>query len=230
MIELVRAELRTDGKSKDPSDDPSNDACAATFQRLIDRSGLMTREGARWKFRHHQFQEFLVARGIMRRGSEGVGMLVKRLDQPYWHEAVRLAVAYRAIDAPGLAAELAGSLVQAALTEFTKPADKVLACATVGKALVDLLKYDVRELGTLVQPLLQPIVELIENEDQPGIEKWRIEAAEVLGVFGDPRISWDEDRFFVDVPEGHLCSAATGTRTRFGRRCTSMRTASVGTR
>ncbi|MBI3270015.1 MAG: SUMF1/EgtB/PvdO family nonheme iron enzyme [Planctomycetes bacterium] len=181
---------------------PSRALLDETLEWLELRAGVLAKDAEEaWGFRHRTFQEFLAARRL-----KGIGgtdcwpELRPRLSGASsvdWHEVYLLLV--RLLPAPQRAA-----LLERIVADAGGAIPKEQAVALVEQALGEAGRAGLKpELTKRIRTLTRSVLRILEDRSQAADLGTRIEVAEALGRFGDPRLGRSPtDIPLVQVPAG----------------------------
>ncbi|MEM7305782.1 MAG: SUMF1/EgtB/PvdO family nonheme iron enzyme [Planctomycetota bacterium] len=200
---IERGELRTLAREHlnvDATRRPDDEVLTELVHGLIERSGLLVPDGERsFRFRHLTFQEFLVGRWLCDRGPSLREALAGELGAKHWREVLALAAGHQASSSTKQAKALLGEMIELA-RECPTPAAEVAGFGALCVAAIDVRSYGVQGLDATLEPVLARLAELVTDPNQPGDLADRVMLADVLGYFGDPRLT--EEARWVRVPEG----------------------------
>lgn len=183
--QLVSLLQTRDGLQKSPAQKIAHD-----FLDLIgEYSGLLQERGlGLYGFMHLTFEEYLSARTIIDIEEEPVGFITKRIDNPTWWEVIRLAVG-----ASGR--RMANLFTKSLLSAKVKERGRNIVLA--GECLLDVGKAGID--GKLWQETIDALKRL--TEDEKSSIRVRIDAGDVLGELGDPRLG---DDVMQKIPAGEF--------------------------
>lgn len=191
-----------------------NPGCSLDLEREEARSGLITSNGPRLRFAHLTFQEFLAARALA------------RLDEPKIHEELlRDGRAFRAdwrecllLLAGILASEKGHRTVDRLFDALAHGAGAKLECviqcaALLGAIVRELMAEGYRPGSEGYAKTLKklPAMFLAKNAKVANVAT-RAEAADALGLAGDPRLRLpSDDDYWVRIPGGSFRMGGGGT-------------------
>jgi formylglycine-generating enzyme required for sulfatase activity len=180
----------------------SVDANEDLLERETSESGIISSAGAELKFWHLSFQEYLAAREIASLAEkQQIERVVKsgRLYHPEWRETMRLLGGVLRQQGE---AKIEG-LFQAILDDLgdqPKLADLVRSAALLSAMMRDLSRMEYKPRTPAYERTVKEVMKIFETGEAEsiGIGK-RIEAADLLGQVGDPRLEEDN---WVTIPAG----------------------------
>ncbi len=172
------------------------------LERETQETGIISSDGGDLKFWHLSFQEYLAAREIASLGEEQqIERVVRsgKLYQPEWRETMRLLGGVLRLQGE---AKIEG-LFQAILGGLgARPAlaDQVRCAALLSAMMRDLSRMKYTPKTPDYERTVKAVMGIFETGEAEKIEIGkRIEAADLLGQVGDPRL--DEDNW-VAIPPG----------------------------
>ncbi|MBI3270012.1 MAG: SUMF1/EgtB/PvdO family nonheme iron enzyme [Planctomycetes bacterium] len=175
-----------------------------TLEWLEVRAGLLEKDrNDSWGFRHRTLQEFLAARRL--KGQDGpvcwdeLRTALTQATAVNWHEVYLLLVRQLA---PGQRAGLLERIVDAAGGALKKEQ----AVALLERALAECGRGGLPPaLTSRMEALSREVLHVLEDPSQAADLRTRIEVAEALGRFGDPRLGRSPTELvLVDVPAGEF--------------------------
>jgi len=177
---------------------PARQQGRAFLQAVRRYSNLLVERGqGQYGFLHLTFEEMLAAKGIAARAQLGpkgaVGVILRHLDEPAWHETILLAVGALGIVAQQPLA--AGAVLQALCAADLDDDRRAYAVVLAGEALLDAGDVAVgRKAATQVT---RSLVATMQDAAVP--IRHRREAGRVLGTLG-----WQPEDLdaFVEIPPG----------------------------
>ena len=158
--------------------------------------GLIVADGARVRFHHRTFQEYLVARAITDSDSPAE-MLGEHLLDPQWSEVVALTAGLLAMGGE----ERLKTFLEAVIGPAVPPRERAPRVGVAARCLEDLVGWGVRTV--ILEPLRKALDEalpVLSDPKQEIAESVRIEVAAGLGRTIDPRLT-DQKRW-VTIPAG----------------------------
>ncbi len=188
----------------------SVEASEDLLERETHDSGILSSAGADLKFWHLSFQEYLAAREIASLGEkEQIVRVVEsgKLYRPEWRETMRLlgGVLRRQGEA-----KIEG-LFQAILNQLAdRPtlAERVRCVALLGAMMDDLARMEYLPKTPNFEQTVKSVMGIFETGEAEAIEiGTRSEAADLLGLVGDPRLEGDPRVArgnWVEIPAGRF--------------------------
>jgi formylglycine-generating enzyme required for sulfatase activity len=180
----------------------SVDASEALLERETEDSGIIASAGSDLKFWHLSFQEYLAAREIAsfddRQQIERV-LENGKLYRPEWRETMRLLGAVLRQQGEAKVEGLIQAILATLGTRPTLP-DQVRCVALLSAMMRDLsrMKYQPRTAG--YERTVKAVMGIFEAGEAEKIEIGkRLEAADLLGQVGDPRLEEDN---WITIPAG----------------------------
>ncbi|MBL8233729.1 MAG: SUMF1/EgtB/PvdO family nonheme iron enzyme [Bryobacterales bacterium] len=155
-------------------------------------SAIITSTGSRIRYWHLTFQEYLAARAIAGLEDGDQHQLFqenRRLYRPEWREVMRL-LAGTLMSRQGV--EKVEALFRAVLnTADQQPLKRKAECVgLLGSILADLRPTHYVPADPRFEPLLKEVMAIFEPSFTSGVNL-KVEAAEAIGRFGDPRLEQD---------------------------------------
>jgi formylglycine-generating enzyme required for sulfatase activity len=194
----------------------SADANEALLERETGDTGIVSSAGIDLRFWHLSFQEYLAAREIA--GFSEKDQLEKivesgKLYRPEWRETMRLLGAYLRKQGEPKIEGLFESILSRLGTQSTLQ-DKVRCVALLSAMMRDLSRMDYQPKTPVYERTVKEVMGIFETGEAEKIElAKRIEAADLLGQIGDPRL---EEPNWVVIPAGtfHMGAQKTNEKGR----------------
>jgi formylglycine-generating enzyme required for sulfatase activity len=190
----------------------SVDANEELLEREMQDSGIIAAVGSDLRFWHLSFQEYLAARELASLGDqEQIQRVVEsgKLYQPEWRETMRLlgGILRQQGEAKieGLIDAILGNL-----GDRPDLASEVRCAALLSAMMRDLSRMKYKPKNPAYEPSVRKVMEIFEAGEAEEIEIGkRIEAADLLGQVGDPRMEKDN---WVAIPAGSFLMGAQKRR------------------
>lgn len=176
----------------DDRDDVERRAKALAFveQEEVD-SGIIVSRGAKVRYWHLTFQEFLAARGaagMVEAGQRKLLLESGAIYKPEWRETVLLLAGLLCRQGPAKVDFLVSSVLDR-LGPNASLADKAKCAGVLGGMVNDLRPVSYQPADRRYRELMDGVLGIFEKDKAYGIDfKVRLAAAEALGQAGDPRL------------------------------------------
>jgi len=205
---LVQLNLRQAARSFASEFGGSEDAAEEMLQRETQETGIISSVGSDLRFWHLSFQEYLAAREIASRSdAQQIALVVEsgKLYRPEWRETMRLlggVLRQQGVEKiEGLLEAILGKLGAAPTLK-----DQVRCAALLSAMMRDLSPMGYQPKAPEYEPTVRAMKKLFEAGEAAQIEMGeRMEAADLLGQVGDPRLEEDN---WVTIPAGSFLMGA----------------------
>lgn len=172
-----------------------------SVQEMVERTGLLVSpQPGLWQFVHRSFQEYLAALAILRSKDTSIDLLCRHMADPEWREVVLWALAISWAKDRDFTFTLFDRLTRY-VTEELAQGQQPDAWGLLASAAMDT-DLTSRKFQPIVARLCDSAVKIVEDSRQPGSRWSRRQLARLLGMLGDPRLGWNDDRHLVIVPSG----------------------------
>jgi formylglycine-generating enzyme required for sulfatase activity len=183
----------------------------ALLERETSDTGIVSSVGVDLKFWHLSFQEYLAAREIAGfSDQQQIERVVesRKLHRPEWRETMRLLGAYLRKQGEPKIEGLFESILSSLGPRSTLQ-DKVRCVALLSAMMRDLSRMNYQPKTPAYQRTVKEVMGIFETGEAEKIElAKRIEAADLLGQVGDPRLEEDN---WVTIPAGTFSMGAQKT-------------------
>ena len=176
----------------------------AFLREMAERTGLLVEELPNsWRFAHLSFQEYLAALGVLEFNQQPADELVQRISDPWWREVELLALEASEDRGATYAKQLLHRVTTYVIEELA-PMERPAACGLLASAIVDGEHPNDEVSREQLKPLIDAALQIVSDSQQLGTLSTRVQLARLLGMSGDPRIGWEDERHFSLVPAGYV--------------------------